>query len=244
MVEDNDMSKRVAIMQPYVFPYIGYMNLVKASDHFVFYDDVNFIKHGWINRNEIILMGEPYRFSIPLKRQSPNVLIKDTEVADLTKFTDKFLAQLNSSYKNSLYKSAVLDYVKEVLDCRHSNISEVAISSVELFFAYLGISKSFRYSSKEFTATRGMEKAERLIKITKLLQSNDYINAIGGTTLYEKEFFSSRGVSLQFVKPTLMPYEQGNSTTSNFSASLSIIDLMMNLPIKDIQMHLDSFELI
>lgn len=238
------MPNIVAIMQPYVFPYIGYMNLVNASDNFVFYDDVNFIKQGWVNRNRIRLMGEPFRFSIPLKRQSPNVLIKDTEVADLITFTDKFLAQLNSSYKNSPYKSEVLDYVKEVLDGRHVSISEVAIASVELFFTYVGVRKSFHYSSKEFAATRGFEKAERLIAITELLQSKNYINAIGGTTLYEKEFFRNKGVNLQFVKPALLPYEHCNGIASNFNAGLSIIDLMMNLSVEEIRMHLNSFYLV
>lgn len=238
------MNRKIAIMQPYVFPYIGYMNLVNASDNFVFYDDVNFIKQGWINRNQIMLMGEPYRFSIPLKRQSQNVLIKDTEVADLTKFADKFLEQLNFSYKKSPHKESVLDYVKEVLDDRHLSIGEVAIASVELFFAYLSINKSFHYSSKEFVATRGLEKAERLIKITKLLQSNDYINAIGGTSLYDKDFFSSRSVRLQFVKPTLMAYKHCNGIAPIFNAGLSIIDLMMNLSVEEIRMHIDSFELV
>ena len=85
------MPNRVAIMQPYVFPYVGYMNLVQASDKFVFYDDVHFIKKGWINRNRIMLMGEPYRFSIPLKRQSQNSLIKDTEVSNLPLFAKLYL---------------------------------------------------------------------------------------------------------------------------------------------------------
>lgn len=191
-----------------------------------------------------MLMGEPFRFSIPLKRQSQNVLIKDTEVADLVKFADNFLTQLNSSYKNSPYKSSVLDYVKEVLDSRHVSISEVAIASVELFFTYVGISKSFRYSSKEFGATIGMEKAERLIAITEILQSNNYINALGGTTLYEKEYFSNKGVNLQFVKPALMPYEHCNGIGSDFSAGLSIIDLMMSLSVEEMRTHLDSFELV
>jgi hypothetical protein len=91
------------------------MNLVNASDKFVFYDDVNFIKNGWINRNRIMLMGEPYRFSIPLKQQSPNILIKDTQVSVLSKFANKFHKQLASSYKNAPYKNTVLDYVSEVL---------------------------------------------------------------------------------------------------------------------------------
>ena len=238
------MTNKVAIMQPYVFPYIGYMNLVNASNNFVFYDDVNFIKKGWVNRNRIMLMGEPFRFSIPLKRQSQNVLIKDTEVADLNMFADKFLKQLNSSYKKSPYKNSVLDYVKEVLDDKHVSVSEVAIASVELFFTYIGVSKLFHYSSKEFAATREMKKAERLIKITELLQSKNYINAIDGSLLYDKEFFRNKGVKLQFVKPSLMPYEHCNCNPSNFSAGLSIIDLMMNLSVEEIRIHLDSFEFV
>ena len=237
-------SKRIGIMQPYVFPYIGYMNLVKASDKFVFYDDVNFIKKGWINRNRIMLMGEPYRFSIPLKHQSQNVLIKDTEVSNLHKFSEKFLLQLVSSYKKSPYKDSVLDYVREVLTCGHVSISEVAIGSVELFFKYLGIEKSFHYSSKEFSETRGLEKAERLIKITETLKSKHYINAIGGTSLYGKEFFASKGIKLDFVKPSLMPYEHCNVSGSNFTPGLSIIDIMMNLSEHDIRSQLDNFELI
>jgi hypothetical protein len=238
------MTNKIAIMQPYVFPYIGYMNLVNASDKFVFYDDVHFIKQGWINRNRIMLMEEPYRFSIPLKRQSSNALIKDTEVSDLAKFADKFLEQLGSSYKKSPYKDSVLDYVQEVLTSRHVSISEVAIGSVELFFKYIGIEKSFHYSSKEFSITRGLDKAERLIKIAELLKSNEYINAIGGTSLYGKEFFASKGIKLEFVKPSLMPYEHCNGSGSNFNPGLSIIDIMMNLSEQDIRSQLDSFELV
>ena len=238
------MTNKVAIMQPYVFPYIGYMNLVQASDKFVFYDDVHFIKKGWINRNRIILMGKPYRFSIPLKRQSQNVLIVDTEVLDLTKFADKFLEQLKLSYKKSPYKDSVLDYVQEVLRGKHVSISEVAIASIELFFKYIGVNKSFHYSSKEFSSTRGLEKAERLIKITKSFNSNEYINAIDGTLLYEKEFFSSKGIKLEFVKPFLMPYLHCNGIPSKFSPGLSIIDILMNLSEQDIRNQLHSFEFV
>lgn len=238
------MTNKTAIMQPYVFPNIGYMNLVNASDNFVFYDDVNFRKKGWINRNRIMLMGEAHRFTIPLKRPSQNVFIKDTEVADLSSFTDKFLKQLNLSYKKSLYKDAVLDYVNEVLNEKCVGISEVAIASVELFFRYLGVEKSFHYSSERFEETRGLDKADRLIKITKLLGSNEYINTISGSTLYEKNFFISRGVRLQFVKPIFLPYEHCNGQRENFNPGLSIIDLMMNLSNEDLLSHLNSFELV
>jgi hypothetical protein len=238
------MSNKVAIMQPYVFPNVGYMNLVYASDKFVFYDDVHFIKKGWINRNRIILGGEPYRFAIPIKRQSQNVLIKDTEVSGLSIFADKLLNQLDSEYKKAPYKTKVIDYVQEVLTDNRINISEVAIASIKLFFRYVGIEKDFHYSSREFESIRGLEKADRLIQITKSLDSDEYINAIGGTSLYTKEFFASNGVTLNFVKPSLVPYVHCNVRDGIFNPGLSIIDIMMNISVYEIHSHLDSYELI
>ena len=238
------MPNRVAIMQPYVFPYVGYMNLVQASDKFVFYDDVHFIKKGWINRNRIMLMGEPYRFSIPLKQQSQNSLIKDSEVSDLPLFAEKFLKQLNSSYKNSPYKDSVLDYVREVLMGNQKNISEIAIASIEHFFRYIGVKKEFHYSSKQFSSTRGLAKAERLIKITQLLNSSEYINAINGTSLYTKTFFASQGIVLNFIKPSLMPYQQFNRGKKLFQEGLSIIDLMMNLSERELCNQLNDYTIV
>lgn len=238
------MTTKIAIMQPYVFPYIGYMNLVNASDKFVFYDDVHFIKKGWVNRNRIILGGEPYRFTIPIKSQSQNILIKDIEVSDLNTFADKFLKQLNFEYKNAPHKEKVLEYVREVLGDSHKNISEVAIASIKLFFRYVGIEKKFHYSSREFESTRGLEKADRLIKITKSLGSDEYINSIGGMSLYSKEFFTLNGVTLNFVKPDLVPYVHCNERNGIFYPGLSVIDTMMNISECEIRNHLDSYELI
>ena len=238
------MTNKIAIMQPYVFPYLGYMHLVNASSKFVFYDDVNFIVSGWINRNRIMLMGEPHLFSIPLKQPSQNILIKDTQVSVLSKFTNKFHKQLASSYKNAPYKNIVLDYVSDVLKDSHKSISELAIESIKLFFQYVGLEKKFHLSSQEFSSTRGLEKAERLIKIMQLLDSNEYINLMGGTSLYEKDFFASKGIMLNFVKSSFMPYAQCNRGDGVFNPGLSIIDIMMNLSEHDIRTHLDSYQLV
>jgi len=78
---------RIAIMQPYVFPFIGYFQLISAVDKFVLYDDVNYINRGWINRNNLLVNGVPYLFSIPLKHASQNRLINDNiEIIDFGKW--------------------------------------------------------------------------------------------------------------------------------------------------------------
>jgi len=66
---------RISIMQPYIFPYLGYFHLIEASDRFIFYDDVNFIRKGWINKNKILLNGNDFTFTVPLSKASQNKLI-------------------------------------------------------------------------------------------------------------------------------------------------------------------------
>jgi hypothetical protein len=99
-------------------------------------------------------------------------------------------------------------------------------------------------SSKEFSSTRGLEKAERLIKITQLLDSNEYINLMGGNSLYAKDFFASKGIMLNFVKSSFIPYAHCNRADRVFNPGLSIIDITMNLPEHDIRTYLDSYELV
>lgn len=234
----------VGIMQPYVFPYIGYMNLVHASDKFVFYDDVNFIKKGQINRNNIILIDRPYRFTISLREQSQNKLIKDIEILNLKAFSEKFLKQLDASYKNSLYKNATLGYVQNVLTSGSKSISDLAILSVKNFFKYIGIEKKFLVSSKEFSSTQKFEKTDRLIAITKKLGCKNYANAVGGLSLYIKEDFKRKGINLKFVKPVIKPYIHTNLKSNNFYPGLSIIDVMMNLSIDEICSQLESYLLV
>jgi hypothetical protein len=236
------MPYKIAIMQPYIFPYIGYMNLVNAADVFVFYDDVNFIKSGWINRNRIVLNGAAYRFTIPLKELSANKYINETEAYDIKKFATKFLLQIKTSYRLAPYLDQTVKYLEDVLYSGEENIGDLSAHSVENFFSYIGVEKRFLKSSEAFPHTAGLGRAERLVEIVKELKSTSYVNIIGGAELYSKSKFENLGVKLNFVKPEIKEYRQIN--TAYYIPSLSIIDLMMNLSIKSLRDFLDSYELI
>ncbi|MEO8664089.1 MAG: WbqC family protein, partial [Ignavibacteria bacterium] len=97
---------KLAIMQPYVFPYIGYFQLINAVDKFVLFDDVSFIKKGWINRNRILVNKQEYTFTIPLKKASQNKLIKDIEISEENNWRDKFLKTIEKSYCNASFTSS------------------------------------------------------------------------------------------------------------------------------------------
>src|SRR5204862_7507391 len=69
-------------MQPYLFPYIGYYQLMHACDRFVVADDVTFIKQGWINRNRLLINGSAAYFTVPVRRHPADALIRDVEIDD------------------------------------------------------------------------------------------------------------------------------------------------------------------
>lgn len=234
-------NKKVAIMQPYVFPYIGYFQLIHSSDFFVFYDDVNFIKKGWINRNQILLHNEPYKFTIPLLGASQNKHINEIEVFWESGFDKKLIHQLEVSYRNAPYFADVMDLVYGVLGSKPKLISDLAISSILKTCEYIGLNRTFLRSS-ELKITKDLGRAERLIAITKQFSSSHYINAINGQELYDKEFFKQSGIDLGFLAGKMAPYSQGIETV--FIPFLSIIDIMMWNHKNEILSEISSYEII
>lgn len=216
----------LAVMQPYLFPYIGYFQLIKAVDTFVFYDDVNFIKQGWINRNQILVNHDPNLFTVPLKKASSFKQINEIEInyALYPQWKKKFLRKIEQSYAKAPYFKEVFPIVSNVFSAPVSNISNLAVQSVIETSTYLGLNKKFKVSSEEFSKTKEFERTKRLISINRQLKANTYINALGGKELYSKEEFRREGINLHFLKPNLNAYEQFGG---EFVKGLSIIDVLM-----------------
>jgi len=231
----------VAIMQPYFFPYLGYFQLVQAVDHFVFYDDVMFIKKGWINRNRILMQGNEFLFTIPLDKQSQNKTIRESTVSWGKEFPSKFMNQLDSAYKKAPNYLEVRDLIEQVLNRKFESLADLACESVQATWTYLGLEKKF-YQSSQLSVSEDLGRAERLIEITKFLGESSYINAVNGQELYEKSFFKENGIDLHFLKPNLNPYLQGN--TKEFVNGLSIIDVLMWNKKDDVVQWVENFNLI
>lgn len=218
---------KVAIMQPYIFPYIGYFQLINAVDHFVFYDDVNFIKQGWVNRNKILVQGKSTLFTVPLKKSSSFKIIHETLLHPtlFKKWKKKFLKTVEQSYKKAPYFDVIFPLVKRALDTDdNSSISEVAIKSVNEVLNYLQLERNIFISSTDFAETTILGRADRIIAITKKLAADEYVNSPGGKELYDKKYFHENGINLNFINSEIMEYDQG---VSNFIPALSIIDVLM-----------------
>jgi len=215
---------KTAIMQPYFFPYMGYFQLINSVDSFVFYDDVNWINKGWINRNNLLINNSPHLINIPCIKASQNKLIKDVDVNWDLKFEQKLLKTIQMSYSKAPFFREIFEIVQTIFLTKEKKISNLNINSIKVVLEYLGIKKDYKTSSVDFSNSRGQSKADRLISICKENNSSTYINASGGKKLYNKEYFKERGIQLFFLESDQIYYKQN---TKQFVPWLSIIDVLM-----------------
>ena len=191
---------RLAVMQPYVFPYIGYFQLMSAVNRFVFFDDVNFIKRGWIHRNAILANGTGLRFSIPLAGASQNKLIKEVSLhpVEYPLWRKKFMKTLTQQYAPAPYFSQVYALVDEVFRGSYTSIAALAIESLMATARYLQLDTSFVASSsfqkERLENTKGQHK---ILAICQLQKASVYTNLMGGQELYSPEVFAEKKYHLK-----------------------------------------------
>ena len=232
---------KIAIMQPYAFPYIGYFQLIKAVDVFVFFDDVHYKKKGWINRNQLLINNQAHLFTIPVKKVSQNKLINDTQLAFDQKWLKQFYSSLEYSYKKAPFFKEIFPLIQSIFEENHTTISDLAINSVKKIANHLDISTVFELSSEKYSKTKGSAKADRLIEISSLIKSSNYINPYSGIDLYDKNYFKKHNINLYFIKNFISTYQQ---FTDDFVGSLSIIDVLMFNHKQDVKQMLNEFKLI
>jgi len=233
---------KIAVMQPYLFPYIGYFQLINSADKFIFYDDVNYIKQGWVNRNRILVNNTDFMITVPLEKANSFCLIKDTKInhALYNKWKIKTLQTILHSYKRAPFFDVSYNLIKEVFDKDYVFISQLSIESTIRTSEYLGIETNFFISSGRYQNVE-LNREERLINICRSENGDHYINATGGQEIYNKEYFRERGIQLNFIKPLSITYNQFGA---NFIPWLSIIDVMMFNSREEIKKMLNHFELI
>jgi hypothetical protein len=230
----------LAIMQPYIFPYIGYFQLINRVDKFVIYDDVNYINKGWINRNQLLVGGKAGMFTIPLKEASQNKKIYEIGVSDFDKWSSKFKKGLKQSYAKAPFVREVCEIVDAALDLQPNNVAELCVHALANVNIYLGITTQIEPSSRIYENS-DLKGQERILDICLKENADHYINPIGGQELYDKEIFDPKGITLNFIKSQKIEYPQFNQP---FVEYLSILDVMMFNSPEKISTFLQKFELI
>jgi hypothetical protein len=225
---------RLAIMQPYFMPYIGYFQLLDSVDEFVVYDNIEFTKKGWINRNRILVNGKDAYITIPLKNDSDYLTVRErylsnTWVAD----RKKILNRITESYRKSPCFKLAYPLIEKVILFDDFNLFNFLLNSINLVKEYLEISTPI-VTASDIEIDHKLKSQKKVIEICKARNAEIYINSIGGLDLYSREEFKERGIELKFIRSGEIIY---NQLDYDFISSLSIIDVMMfNSPsqIKDI----------
>lgn len=217
-------------MQPYFLPYYGYFQLIGAVDMFVVYDDIEYTKKGWINRNRMLRDGAAITFTIPLKGGSDYLDVREREVAESFRPGD-LLNKFAAAYRKAPEYATTLPLVERVLSTPESNLFQFLEASVREVCRHLAIPTEIRRSST-LKVDPDLKAQSRVLATCEAVGASTYINPIGGVDLYSAPAFQSRGIELRFLRPATFEYQQFQSP---FVPQLSIIDPLMFLPLDDVR---------
>lgn len=214
---------KIAIMQPYAFPYLGYFQLINAVDKFIVFDDVNYINKGWINRNNILLNNAPHLFTIPLIKASQNKLIKEIEMQAREAWAVKLTSTIEQAYKKAPFFDEIFSPIQNLLDFECKSIAHFNLNAITEISNLLDIQTDIEPSSSIYNNTQ-LKGEERILDICLQEKANTYVNPIGGLGLYPQEKFDAKAIQLDFIQMNSIDYKQFNS---GHVPNLSIIDVLM-----------------
>lgn len=231
---------KIGIMQPYFFPYIGYFQLLNMVDKYVIYDTAMFSNNKWGFRNRILINGEPGFFRIKTLKASQNKQFNEIKISNDIETKEKIIHNLEYSYAKAPHYSEVMPMLEQFMMADYDNLSEYNVESNRLICNYLGIKTQILLFS-ELDYDIEQKRQYRIFDVCKILGGNEYINAIGGTELYDFEEFRENGIELAFLKTGDIRYPQFGG---EFVPNLSIIDVMMFNSVPEIQDMLNQYTLI
>ena len=235
---------KLGIMQPYFFPYIGYWQLMALTDTYVIYDDVSFIKGGWINRNRILGPDGTMYINVPCKNAGSGIKICEIGIDISPRYLRKMANKLTFNYRRAPYFEEIFPFIFELISYNSDSLADYLANSIEKTASRLEIGATFIRSSK-IPLAPDLSGQARIIEICRQLGATDYYNAIGGVKLYSPGEFEKSGITLKFVKTGDIRYAQtfgsskaadqfcsdlfgSSAAVDQFCPNLSIIDVLMN----------------
>ena len=231
---------KLAVMQPYFFPYLPYWQLMNAVDKYIVYDDVNYIKGGWINRNRILINGKPAFFNLPVIGSSSYKLIGEVSCNLNAVKRRKMLTTLELAYKKAPQFNAVMPLIEKIILYESEKIVPFLLNSFSIIGQYLDIDTEIILSST-LPKDNSLKGKDKVLAICEYFGATEYFNAIGGVDMYSAEDFKARGINLKFLKSNPIKYKQFKN---EFQSDLSIIDILMFCDIKSVKAFLLNYELI
>lgn len=231
-------------MQPYFFPYIGYWQLINYSDMFVLFDDVQYIRHGWINRNRVLkdYNGNWKYITLPLEQHRREELIKNIKIKDNLNIYETITDNLSIYKKRAPYYDEVINEIEKITgNLKERNIVKINEVIIKNLCSFLGIhTKIIVSSDQKFDYSNVLGPGDWAFEISKQLGATEYTNPYSGETLFNKQKFFDNGIKISFLKRREISY---NQMSSEFIQDLSILDILMFNDVGTIQKYLNEFDL-
>jgi len=225
---------KLAVMQPYFFPYIGYFQLISAVDLFIVYDNIKYTKKGWINRNRMLQNGKDVMFSLPLKSDSDYLDVCQRELSGNFD-RDKLLNQFRGAYRHAPYFEQTFPLIEEIVSHEDPNLFGFLRHSIVKTCTHLGITTEIRNSSS-IAIDHTLKNQDKVLALCEAVGASAYVNAIGGMALYSKEVFQGKRIDLNFIQTKPFKYAQFGE---EFVPWLSIIDVLMHQPVGEVAMRVN-----
>lgn len=228
-------------MQPYFMPYIGYFQLINTVDKFIVYDNVEFTKKGWFNRNRLLFNNSVEYFTVNIKKGTDHLDVNQREIADVyfEKEMPKILRKIEQYYSDAPFFDRAYPVVKSIMEFKTTNLFDYIHSSIKQISYYLEINTEIIKSSS-IPVDHSLKNKWRIFAICQHFNACTYINPIGGKELYAKEEFLEKKIELKFLSTNQIKY---NQFEKEFSPNLSIIDVMMFNSQQSLNKLLYEFEL-
>ena len=218
---------KLAVMQPYLFPYLGYWQLLAAVDKFVILDDVNYINRGWINRNRVAVNGKPAWFTVPLVGASQNRLINEMEIVPDNGWKRKMERMMSEAYAQAPEAQDVLPLLHRWLAGASGSLSRFLYETIKEVATFLGIATTIVPSSSIYPKN-DLKGQSRILDICRREGATTYVNPPGGSEIYDAELFRRAGIELIFLQPDLHTGQLQSGADEG--VVLSIIDHMLCNP--------------
>jgi hypothetical protein len=217
---------KLAIMQPYFFPYLGYYSLIKKSDQFILFDTVQFIRRGWIERNRILKPVEGWQYvAVPLIKKELSTIICEMEIRNNEDWRGKLILQLAHYKKKAPFYRETLSVIQDAINMDTNSIVKLNENILKKTCEYFNIPLNISiFSEMNIEIEEVTHPGEWALNITKALNGKDYINPTGGVEIFKREQFTNADIKLNFLGNNLSSYNQHRSV---FERGLSIIDVMM-----------------
>lgn len=235
---------KLGIMQPYFFPYLGYYSLIKSTDQFILFDTVQFIRHGWIERNRTLKPVEGWQYiAVPLEKKAYlRTAISELVIRNNEDWKGKLIRQLEHYKKRAPFYSETMNVIDDALNMGTTSIVKLNENILKKTCEYLQIPlKISIFSEMNLEIGEVNDPGGWALEISKTLGASEYINPTGGMGIFNPEQYSKSGISLRFLGNNLQPYNQRRQP---FEAGLSIIDVMMFNDIECINNLIDDIFLV